>query len=172
MKTFDVLSSHLDLDQSYFLESSAGTGKTFSIEHFVARQIIEKGISIDRILVVTFTKKATNELKIRLFENLQKLSHQIHENSSPFEYIRAYQKSSQKKLYLERLKVALLNFDLINVFTIHSFCLNLLQKEYPQMELENELQEHKLLRDFFYASSFENEFFPSQLQKNISLFPI
>jgi exodeoxyribonuclease V beta subunit len=165
MNTFDVLSAHLDLDKSYFLESSAGTGKTFSIEHFVVRQIVEKGLKLERILIVTFTKKATCDLKIRLFENIQKIKREMEKGESTIEYVRHYQKHKDKKSYLKRLEQALLNFDLIHIFTIHSFCLDLLKKEHPEIELEHKGQERQLLHHFFYAGLSEGDFFPSQLHK-------
>ena len=52
------------------LEASAGTGKTFSIKHLVLRLIVEQEIPINSLLVVTFTKAATAELKSRIREHL------------------------------------------------------------------------------------------------------
>ena len=48
------------------IEASAGTGKTYSIATLMVRLIGEKGLSIDEILVVTFTKAATAELNHRI----------------------------------------------------------------------------------------------------------
>lgn len=50
------------------LEASAGSGKTFALSmRFVA--LILNGAKIDEILAITFTKKATNEMKKRVIEN-------------------------------------------------------------------------------------------------------
>ncbi|ELF7016907.1 UvrD-helicase domain-containing protein, partial [Campylobacter upsaliensis] len=50
------------------LEASAGSGKTFALSmRFVA--LILNGAKIDEILAITFTKKATNEMKKRVVEN-------------------------------------------------------------------------------------------------------
>ena len=50
------------LDQSMLcLEASAGTGKTYTIEGLITRLIVEEGIGIHELLVVTFTRAATAE---------------------------------------------------------------------------------------------------------------
>lgn len=48
------------------IEASAGTGKTWNIAALYARLVILEQMPVDRILVVTFTKAATAELKMRL----------------------------------------------------------------------------------------------------------
>ena len=46
------------------LEASAGTGKTFTIAALAARYVAE-GTPLDQILLVTFTRMATGELRDR-----------------------------------------------------------------------------------------------------------
>ena len=49
------------------LEASAGSGKTFALSvRFVA--LILQGAKINEILALTFTKKASNEMKKRIIE--------------------------------------------------------------------------------------------------------
>lgn len=59
------------LEGSNLIEASAGTGKTFTIAHLYLRFILEAALSVNEILVVTFTEKATKELKERLRLNLE-----------------------------------------------------------------------------------------------------
>ena len=47
------------------LEASAGTGKTHTIANLVTRFVAEAGLPIDKLLVVTFTRLATGELRQR-----------------------------------------------------------------------------------------------------------
>ena len=47
------------------LEASAGTGKTFTIAGLAARYVAS-GIPLDQVLVVTFTRMATAELRDRV----------------------------------------------------------------------------------------------------------
>ena len=71
MKCFDVLDPQTKVLGHHFLEASAGTGKTFTIEHLTARLIAEEGLTLDEILIVTFTRAATRELKTRIHATLR-----------------------------------------------------------------------------------------------------
>jgi exodeoxyribonuclease V beta subunit len=53
------------------LEASAGTGKTFTIAGLYLRLLLEQNLSVDKILVVTFTEAATAELNQRIRETLK-----------------------------------------------------------------------------------------------------
>ena len=56
------------------IEASAGTGKTYTIVNLVLRLLIGhrcQPLSIDKILVVTFTNAATSELKDRIRQRIQ-----------------------------------------------------------------------------------------------------
>ena len=52
------------------IEASAGTGKTYNIANLFLRLIlghgIEQPLEVDQILVVTFTRAATSELRRRI----------------------------------------------------------------------------------------------------------
>ena len=51
------------------LEASAGTGKTYTIAALATRYVAE-GTPLDRLLLVTFTRMATGELRERVWERL------------------------------------------------------------------------------------------------------
>ena len=53
-----------------FIEASAGTGKTRAITTLVARLVVEQGWRLDQILIVTFTRAATAELRDRIRRTL------------------------------------------------------------------------------------------------------
>lgn len=58
------------------IKASAGTGKTYrlSLEFInILLQYKEQGISFEEILVITFTRKATAEIRERIFSHLQKI---------------------------------------------------------------------------------------------------
>ena len=59
------------LSGSNLIEAGAGTGKTYTITGLFLRLILEEKLTIDRILVVTFTEAATEELRGRLLRRLQ-----------------------------------------------------------------------------------------------------
>jgi exodeoxyribonuclease V beta subunit len=45
----------LPLDRHAVIEASAGTGKTFTLEHLVVELLLATDVTLDRLLVVTFT---------------------------------------------------------------------------------------------------------------------
>lgn len=133
MKIFNCLDSSLPLQGKFFIEASAGSGKTFSMEQIFVRLLIGTNpLCLSQILIVTFTKAATKEISARIrkairttiacLENPQYLSE--------FEYIRTIQKGSieQREMALLKLSHALHIFEEANIYTIHGFCLAMLAK--------------------------------------------
>ncbi|MCS6970686.1 MAG: UvrD-helicase domain-containing protein [Planctomycetes bacterium] len=55
------------------LEASAGTGKTYTITGIVSRLILEAGLPLERIALLTFTRAATGQLADRLRARLAAL---------------------------------------------------------------------------------------------------
>ncbi|MBI9098682.1 MAG: UvrD-helicase domain-containing protein [Spirochaetaceae bacterium] len=133
---------NLDLLKNTQLEASAGTGKTYSIERIVTLLIARSSLNISRILIVTFTKKAARELRERIREIL---SLTIHSGILDLGETKL-QLSNEER---ENLRISYLEFEKASIFTIHSFCLNML-KAYPfesmsqfamEMESESDLTE-------------------------------
>ena len=56
----------LDYEHDAIVEASAGTGKTYALEHMVAHLVNKKGVDVRKLLLVTFTEKAAGELKERI----------------------------------------------------------------------------------------------------------
>ncbi|MCA9444599.1 MAG: UvrD-helicase domain-containing protein, partial [Candidatus Omnitrophica bacterium] len=54
--------SDIDLTKHGVIEASAGTGKTYTLENLVVRILVEERVPIEKILLVTFTEKATGEM--------------------------------------------------------------------------------------------------------------
>ena len=54
MRRFQVLDRNTEVFGRFFLEASAGTGKTFAIEHIAVRALLESvdPLTIDQILIV------------------------------------------------------------------------------------------------------------------------
>ena len=52
------------------LEASAGTGKTYTIAALTARVVAEGVADLSQLLLVTFSRMATNELRLRVRERL------------------------------------------------------------------------------------------------------
>ena len=58
--------NEISLDGHHLIEASAGTGKTYTITNVFIRLLLERGIPISKILVVTYTNPATDDLRIRI----------------------------------------------------------------------------------------------------------
>src|SRR5262249_8198818 len=97
------------LDRHAVLEASAGTGKTYTLERLVLRLVTERGVGLDRILVVTYTEKATGELRGRLRKTLEA----------------EVGRATEHRTLLQK---ALDEFDQAPIYTIHAFCQKVLQE--------------------------------------------
>jgi exodeoxyribonuclease V beta subunit len=99
------------------IEASAGTGKTFTIEHLVLRILCEERARLEQILVVTFTEKATADLRARIRARIDKvLSGHGAENKADGAEVPL--SDGQRKV----LEEALFSFERAPIHTIHSFC--------------------------------------------------
>lgn len=125
MQRFDCLSLECPLLGPHLLEASAGTGKTFSIEHIFVRLLLQGSIELEEILAVTFTRAATRELKKRIRDNLQKALNALQSQQSPWPYLVPYFNQPQA---ISRLRGALETFDHCQIFTIHGFCYRMLRE--------------------------------------------
>jgi exodeoxyribonuclease V beta subunit len=124
MQRFDCLSLDCPLFGPHLLESSAGTGKTFSIEHIYVRLILQS-MDVEQILVMTFTRAAARELKSRIRLNLEKALRLIQSNTAVWPYLEPHLGSKEA---VHKLSDALALFDQCQIFTIHSFCYRMLKE--------------------------------------------
>lgn len=130
-KEFDVF--EVPLEGTNLIEASAGTGKTHSVALLALRMILERQMTIDQILMVTFTIDAAAEMKVRLRgflrEAARRLRHQAHDVD--LGVIRVVddalrQSSGDVAHALKLVEAAELDFDKASVFTIHGFCARML----------------------------------------------
>jgi ATP-dependent exoDNAse (exonuclease V) beta subunit len=100
-----------DLGHSFFVEASAGTGKTTEIVHRIVAVLGSGAATVNSIVVVTFTARAAGELKLRL--------------RGALEHARQNATAAAEKEALER---ALSHLEEARVSTIHSFCSDVLSE--------------------------------------------
>lgn len=116
---------------THLIEASAGTGKTYAIAMLVLRFVVELGLPIDHILVVTFTKAATQELKERVRDRLATAKKVLAgQDADPDGTISAWLQTldlphEQAK---QRVALALLDIDQASIETIHGFCQRVLRE--------------------------------------------
>ncbi|MEO7837060.1 MAG: UvrD-helicase domain-containing protein [Acidimicrobiales bacterium] len=111
------------------LEASAGTGKTFTIAALAARYVAE-GTPLEHLLLVTFTRMATGELRDRVRERLVSTEHGLARalaGAAPAEddgvvSLLADAASDEVERRRRRLAAALTDFDAATIATTHEFC--------------------------------------------------
>ena len=115
-------------DRYAVIEASAGTGKTFALVELVLELMLEQEIPLKSILLVTFTEKATAELRLRLRTKLWELLEACEKNSASFQTIPEGPFWEINSVRKKQLKAALLDFDSVPVYTIHGFCKRILRE--------------------------------------------
>lgn len=93
------------------LEANAGTGKTYSLVRIVKKLILLQGIDLEKIVILTFTKKAAREMRERLHELLLK-EVERHEGN--------------------KFSLALQQLSYSQITTIHSFCFWII-RQFPEV---------------------------------------
>lgn len=120
------------LEGKILIEASAGTGKTYTLTVLFVRLLLEKNLTIDQILVVTFTDAATEELRATIRARLKELALIFQgKNTAQEEWQKALIQRFDAPPHglfqaAHRLEQALRNFDLARIFTIHGFCQHVL----------------------------------------------
>lgn len=103
------------------LKASAGTGKTYrlSLEYLAA---ILSGYNFEEIVVMTFTRKATAEIRERIFQHIEEVL-RVGEDSQVLQSLKAiYPGLALDQDRLESIyQQMLINKDKIKIFTIDSF---------------------------------------------------
>jgi exodeoxyribonuclease V beta subunit len=111
------------------LEASAGTGKTFTIAGLTARYVAE-GIAPEQLLVMTFTRNATAELRDRVRERLvsaeqgldRALAGEPLDPGDGVLAVLARGSEDEVRIRQRRLARAVADFDAATIVTTHGFC--------------------------------------------------
>ncbi|MBE2295863.1 MAG: exodeoxyribonuclease V subunit beta [Phycisphaerales bacterium] len=123
MQRLDPL--YVPLADLNLIEASAGTGKTYTITALYARLVVEAGIPVNRILVVTYTNAATKELRDRIRTRLSDLRLAFLRGRAAEQdelATRLLDLLPDRELTIRRLNNAVRGFDEAAIFTIHGFC--------------------------------------------------
>lgn len=122
----------LSLTGIKLIEASAGTGKTYAISNLYLRYVLA-GFTVNKILVVTFTNAATEELRGRIRARLyvaQRVLEAIETNSAQsddaflVQLIQHYREGPEEALAeaIARLRFAVRSMETAAIFTINGFC--------------------------------------------------
>ncbi|CUR62127.1 Exodeoxyribonuclease V beta chain [metagenome] len=125
MDTFDICG---DLPTgTTLLEASAGTGKTWTIAALVTRYLVEGVATLEEMLVVTFTRAASQELRDRVRRQLDDAAAVLADPATADPANRLHDwlldaDEAERAVRLGRLTRALTSFDAATIATIHQFC--------------------------------------------------
>jgi exodeoxyribonuclease V beta subunit len=119
------------------LEASAGTGKTYAIAGLVLRYVVEAGIPLPELLVVTFTRAATAELRDRVRRRLVTAADHLsavvagavpdHDDEVLHHLATSAAGPDELRVRRDRAATAVADFDAATISTIHGFCQQVLR---------------------------------------------
>ncbi|MFH0352034.1 MAG: exodeoxyribonuclease V subunit beta [Chromatiales bacterium] len=134
----------LPLTATHAIEASAGTGKTHTIVSLYLRLLLEAGRGVDQILVLTYTKAATAELRRRIRERLLSSRAMLQQGGGDDTVVEACLAQGMDAKNAARIVTgALRGSDDAAIYTIHGFC-------------------QRVLSDYAFegCNSFESEILP------------
>lgn len=176
MKSYNVLDPTSPLYGKIFIEASAGTGKTFAIEHMVLRLILD-GMCITEILVVTFTKAGAADLKTRIHTSLLNTLEMIQNDDKTIPYLNSIKSKQEAILLLEN--ACSLSSEM-PVCTIHSFAFGALSSfafeggvDFDLLHFEDEKQKDVMLTailDTMRSETTEENISAAQCTKMMDFF--
>jgi exodeoxyribonuclease V beta subunit len=122
MDRFDLLGA-LPADRTTtVLEASAGTGKTFALAGLVTRYLAEGVATLDQMLLITFGRAASQELRERVRSQIRDALLAFEDPSTADTDLVRYLISADRDLRTQRLRDALAGFDAATIATTHQFC--------------------------------------------------
>lgn len=116
-----VILNQVDYDRHAVIEASAGTGKTYTIERLFADLVLSGRCDFEQVLTVTFTEKATGELRGRVRATLEGILRG--DETEPRE---GHEQVTLDAKGCGRLNAGLNSFERAPIFTIHGFCQRIL----------------------------------------------
>ena len=124
-------------------KASAGSGKTFTLAVQYIRQLIEDPTSYRRILAVTFTNKATTEMKARILSQLYGIATRDKSSEGYLREIKKYTSKSETDIR-NTARIALHNlihdYSRFRIETIDSFFQSVMRNLARELELNANLE--------------------------------
>ena len=118
--------------------ASAGSGKTFTLAVEYIRQLIEDPFAYRRILAVTFTNKATTEMKERILSQLYGIAHKDPASDGYLHKIREHSSKSDTEIReaaAQALKNIIHDYSRFRIETIDSFFQSVMRNLARELEL-------------------------------------
>jgi exodeoxyribonuclease V beta subunit len=126
MEPFDLVGDLPEQGEVVVLEASAGTGKTFALAGLVTRYVAEGRATLDEMLLITFGRAASQELRERVRAQLVEAARALADPSrvGDNELVAHLLKGSAEEVDARRrrLRDAIAGFDAATIATTHQFC--------------------------------------------------
>ena len=124
-------------------KASAGSGKTFTLATEYIKLLVKNPMSYRSILAVTFTNKATEEMKMRILSQLYGIWHQLPDSSDYLQHIVTATGLSESQVSQkagEALHQLLHNYSYFRVETIDTFFQSVLRNLARELDLTANLR--------------------------------
>ncbi len=126
MERFDLRGPLPERGSTTVLEASAGTGKTFALAGLVTRYLAEGAATLDQMLLITFSRAASRELRERVRAQIaQTVAALCDPALEPPNELVAYLTrgtAADREERCGRLRDSLAGFDAATIATTHEFC--------------------------------------------------
>ncbi|MGV0741077.1 exodeoxyribonuclease V subunit beta [Mycolicibacterium sp. XJ870] len=122
MKVFDLLGPLPAGNTTTVLEASAGTGKTFALAGLVTRLVAEGAATLDQMLLITFGRAASQELRERVRGQIVDALAALQDPTRAANDLEEYLVATDQQVRKQRLRDALAGFDAATIATTHQFC--------------------------------------------------
>jgi exodeoxyribonuclease V beta subunit len=126
MERFDLQGPLPEAASTTVLEASAGTGKTFALAGLVTRYVAEGEATLDQMLLITFGRAASQELRDRVRRQITHAAAAFDDPSLVGDnQLVAYLLTGtdeERSARQQRLRDALAGFDAATIATTHQFC--------------------------------------------------
>ena len=137
-------------DKNMLVSASSGSGKTTIMIERIVMLIINKVVSIDNILVTTFTNAAALDMKSKL---IRRLTDELNT-------------SKDKRYLLEQLDLA----ESAKICTLHSFCADLIKKYYYTVGVDSAFSIMEEIQATLKKANAVKKVFEEYLEKDDAVF--
>src|SRR5699024_6051305 len=104
-------------NQSILISAAAGSGKTAVLVERITMMLLQDNVSLDQLVVLTFTNAAATQMKERIRQRLQSILATVDESKQAF------------------IKKQIMLLPVANISTFHAYCIKILRNYYQYIEL-------------------------------------
>ena len=139
--------NQIKLDNNFKLvEASAGTGKSFTLAHIVLRNVLEKKIKPEEIILLSFTKNTCSDLRDKILSRFKDLkSFLYNQNVNEIDdtlrewYLEFNKDEKSEEKIISEIDNFINEIYKLKVTTFHAFCKDILDEYGIEIGLSSDL---------------------------------